>query len=296
MPTLLYGIIGHPVKHSLSPAMQGAAFKELGIDAEYRLFDIEPAGLSAFLRDVPKNNIAGLNITIPHKIAARDYLETSGVLDENARKLGAVNTITVAEGGALRGYNTDGPGFYRSLVEDLGFEPEGRSVFVLGAGGAAKAIVMYLGNAPKKICVADIDQAKIAELAAHYKAYYDGRKLEAVAPSDIASALKECDLLVNGTPVGMSQSDPSPVEKTALRAGMYVYDLVYNRPMTQLVKEANSMKCHAITGTGMLLYQGAIAFELWTGKKAPVGVMRRALKDALKEGPGARIQDPEKIR
>lgn len=282
MAKQIYGIIGHPVTHSLSPAMHNAAFRELGIDAEYLLYDVEPEKLEAFLGDMAHGNISGLNITIPHKIRAREYLERKGSLDNNAKKLGAVNTIKI-DGSALIGFNTDGPGFYRSLVEDLKFEPEGRSVFVLGAGGAAKAIVMYLGNGPKNISVFDIDKEKTGELKAHYKKYFDEKKLSILADdAQLKDALAASDLLVNATPIGMKETDPSPVDKEFLKAGMYVYDLVYNRPLTQLVKDANARKAHAVTGLGMLLYQGAISFEIWTGSKAPVAVMRKALKEALK--------------
>lgn len=277
-----YGLIGHPVKHSLSPAMQNAALHALGIDAEYLLYDVEPEKLEDFLKNAKANNISGLNVTIPHKIKAKEFLERKGTLDDNARRLGAVNTIKIAEDGSLCGYNTDGPGFYRSLVEDLKFEPEGKSVFVLGAGGAARAVIMYLGNGPKKIFVSDIDNVKTDDLTAHYKKYFDGQRLAIVNTADFKKDLKGCDLLINATPVGMKESDPSPVDPSLLHYGLYIYDLVYNRPSTELVKRANSLKLHAATGIGMLLYQGAIAFEIWTGAKAPVNVMRRALKDALK--------------
>lgn len=277
----LYGIIGHPVQHSLSPAMHNAAFEALGIDAEYQLFDIEPDNLEAFLGDMPHKKIRGVNITIPHKIKARSYLERHGALDENARRLGAVNTIKL-DRDLLRGFNTDGPGFYRSLVEELKFEPEGKNIFVLGAGGAASAAIMYLGNGPKKIYVYEIDDTKARELERHYGKYYDKKRLIIVSAADMKRSLNDTNLLVNATPVGMKESDPSPMDKSLLHTGLYVYDLVYNRPATTLVKEANAMKCRAITGLGMLLYQGAIAFEIWTGVKAPVEVMRRALKNALK--------------
>lgn len=278
-----YGLIGHPVKHSLSPAMQNAAFHAFGIDAEYLLYDIAPEKLEDFLKNAKASGISGLNITIPHKIKAKEYLERKGTLDENARRLGAVNTIKISDDGALCGYNTDGPGFYRSLVEDLKFEPEGKNVFVLGAGGAARACIMYLGNGPKKIFVADIDRSKTEDLLTHYKKYFDGRRLEIVDGADFEKDLKECNLLINATPVGMKESDPSPVDSFLLHHGLSVYDLVYNRPSTELVRRANSLKLHATTGIGMLLYQGAIAFEIWTGAKAPVSVMRKALKEALKK-------------
>ena len=277
-----YGLIGHPVKHSLSPAMQNAAFHALGIDAEYFLYDVEPEKLEVFLKNAYTSGISGLNVTIPHKIKVKEYLERKGSLDENARRLGAVNTIKITESGKLCGYNTDGPGFYRSLVEDLKFEPEGKSVFVLGAGGAARAVVMYFGNGPKKIFVSDVDKARTEDLRAHYKRYFDGERLIVVERPEFKKYLKSADLLINATPVGMKESDPSPVDPALFHYGLHVYDLVYNRPSTALVNEANAAKLHAATGIGMLLYQGAIAFEIWTGAKAPVDIMRKALKEALK--------------
>ncbi len=281
MTKQIYGIIGHPVEHSLSPAMQNAAFKALGIEAEYKVFDVKPEELENFLKDAVKNNIAGFNITIPHKINAKEYIEKNGVLDENAKRLGAVNTVKIVDV-RLNGHNTDGPGFYRSLVGDLKFEPEGRRIFVLGAGGAAHAIIMYLGNGPRKIYFTDIDKTKCAGLKDQYKKYYDSKKLEMVNEENLAEGMKDSELLINATPIGMKESDPLPIDKEMLHPGLRIYDLVYNRPVTALVREANMKKLHAVTGLGMLLYQGAIAFEIWTGKKAPIDVMRKALREALK--------------
>jgi shikimate dehydrogenase len=288
MDRQIYGIVGSPVKHSLSPAMQNAAFKYIKSNAEYRLFEVAAGRLEQFFDNVKKeNNIAGLNITIPHKIKARDYLELRGSLDENAARLGAVNTIKICADGSLRGFNTDGPGFYRSLVEDLDFEPEGKNIFVLGSGGAAKAIVMYLGRSPGAISVFDVDGEKTESLKKHYEKYYSGKKLNIISlASKVGSALYGSDLLVNATPIGMHESDPSPVEKACLKSGMYVYDLVYNRPYTQLVKDAKACGARAVNGLGMLLYQGAAAFEIWTGSAAPVAVMKRALREALKKQGG----------
>lgn len=283
MTKLKYGIIGHPVAHSLSPAMHNAAFRECGIDAEYLVYDVGPDDLNDFLDGVKKKGIAGLNITIPHKLTAKRYLEDRGRLDENAARLGAVNTVKVTADG-LCGYNTDGPGFYRSLVEDLKFEPEGKNIFVLGAGGAATAVVMYLGNGPKSISISDIDTGKTDALKKNYEKYYEAKRLTVVRSDKSAQALAGCELLVNATPAGMKSGDPSPVDRALLHPGLRVYDLVYNQAATQLVKDAGSLKLHAVTGLGMLLYQGAIAFEIWTGVKAPVAVMRKALKEALGKG------------
>jgi shikimate dehydrogenase len=276
----IYGIVGHPVGHSLSPAMHNAAFRELGMDAEYRPFDVKPEDLEDFLRGLPGGPIRGVNVTIPHKIAAKEYIEREGSLDKEAAKLGAVNTVKV-EGGALKGYNTDGAGFYRSLVLDLKFEPEGKRVFIMGAGGAARAITMYLGDSPGTVSVFDIDAAKAEALKERYESYFKKGRIRLVSERDLAKALSECQLFVNATPVGMKESDPSPVDAKSLPRGAAVYDLVYNRPKTALVREATLNKLHAVTGIGMLLYQGAIAFEIWTGRKPPIDVMRKALKSAM---------------
>jgi len=165
--------------------------------------------------------------------------------------------------------------------KDLGFEPEGKTVFVLGAGGAARAIVMYLGNGPKKIYLDDIDPCNIDEVKRHFEKYYDWKKLEVLKKGELAQAIATSDLLIQATPIGMDDDDPSPIDVNLLHPGIRVYDLVYNRPMTKLVEEATKRKLHATTGLGMLLYQGALAFELWTGRKAPIDVMRKALKEAI---------------
>jgi len=283
MAKLKYGLIGYPVKHSLSPAMHNAAFKEFGIDAKYSLYEVKPEELEAFLKKAPEK-FSGFNVTIPHKIKTLEYLKKHGSVNIHAERLGAVNTVKVS-GTALSGFNTDGPGFYRSLQEDLKFEPENKNIFVLGAGGAARAVVMYLGNGPKQIFVSDVAEAQLKDLKAHYAKYYDDKKLVAVKPGDIKSVLGRCDLLVNATPIGMKDTDPLPVDENFLHSGLCVYDLVYNRPVTELVKKANSRKLHAVTGRGMLVNQGAIAFNLWTGQKIDdvVKVMRKALNEALKE-------------
>jgi shikimate dehydrogenase len=283
MAKLTYGLIGHPVGHSLSPAMHNAAFKALKIDAEYTLFDILPENLESFLKELPEKGVSGVNVTIPHKVRAKEYIEKNGVLNEHAQKLGAVNTVKVVDG-KLRGFNTDGPGFYRSLQEDLKFEPEGKTVFVLGAGGAARAIIMFLGNGPKKIYVTDIDDCATAELKKHFEKYYDWHKLEVMKIGDFRKDFSMADLLIQATPIGMKDDDPMPMDVNFLHPKLRIYDLIYNHPVTKLVQEATKRKLHAVTGLGMLLYQGAIAFELWTGKKAPVDVMRNALQEALKKG------------
>jgi shikimate dehydrogenase len=142
---------------------------------------------------------------------------------------------------------------------------------------------MYLGLGPKGIAVMDVDEAKAKDLEARYKKYFKDDRLRICRTRDLAKRVSESDLLINATPVGMKEADPLPVDVSLLHDGLYVYDLVYNRPMTSLVKEAHIRKLHTATGFGMLLYQGAIAFEIWTGEKAPLEVMKRALIQGLQE-------------
>ena len=182
MTKKIYGVLGHPAGHSLSPAMQNAAFKAALLDAEYGIYDVAPDRLTDFLSSLSKKGISGLNVTIPHKIKTKEFVESCGTLDAFAKKMGAVNTIKAGDDGKLSAFNTDGPGFYRSLVDDLKFEPEGKTVFVLGAGGAASAVVMYLGNGPKRIFCCDVDKDKAAALKSRYDGYYDKAKLSAVDP------------------------------------------------------------------------------------------------------------------
>ncbi len=278
----IYGLVGHPVRHSLSPAMHNAAFRHLGMDAEYRLFDVEAEGLKDFLSKLIDEGIKGANVTVPHKIAAKEFIEQNGELDEVAVKLGAVNAIKV-DGEVLSGYNTDGAGFYVSLTLDLKFDPERKKIFILGAGGAARAIAVYLGHVPSNIYIFDIDAARMKSLKEHYETHFKKDRLISIQKDSFEKTLSECDLFVNATPIGMKEGDRSPIDIKLLRDGAYVYDLVYNVPQTALVKEAALNKHHAVTGLGMLLHQGARAFEIWTGQKAPVEVMRDALKSAINE-------------
>jgi len=275
-----FGLVGHPVKHSFSPAMQHAALAASGMQGDYRLFDIPPDGLTRFLSRLKEENINGINVTIPHKVAAWQYIKTHGELDDEAGRLGAVNTIKVEERG-LKGFNTDGAGFYRSLVSDLDFDPEKKRITILGAGGAARAIVMHLGNRPETIYVTDLDRGRVEELKKRYETFYSARKLQPIAGGSIRDAVSRSVLLVNATPMGMKDGDAAPIEERYLHGGLSVYDLVYNRPSTALTRAAQKVKARAVTGLGMLLFQGAIAFEIWTGKKAPLRDMRNALREEL---------------
>lgn len=295
--TQIYGLIGYPVAHSLSAIMHNAAFKHLNIDAEYRLFEVNPEGLEDFLlKKIFSENIAGLNITIPHKVKAREILEKKFPFDNSKEQIledeyyvklsGAVNTVK-RDGNKLEYWNTDADGFLKSLMEE--FKPYGKNVLLIGCGGAGRAVIAALGwkdYEVKKIYINDINNEAIDSARKHFSQFPQFRtfldyKLEFVSAEDIPKTIQECQLLINASPVGMNPKDGSVIDKKLLHENLYIYDVVYNRK-TQLIKDAESLRRPAKNGLGMLLYQGVDAFELWTGEPAPVAIMRQALQEELK--------------
>lgn len=274
----IYGVIGWPIKHSLSPAMHNAAFKALGIDAEYRLFEVKPEELEDFI--LAKKSAAGFNVTVPHKEKCMALLDS---IDPPAVSIGAVNTIVI-KSGKLTGYNTDSLGFIAALEKDLDFSVKGKSVFVLGSGGASRAVSFSLAaSGAKKIILTDLFLDKIKSLAENVRKFYPECKVDILEPKKIYREvdLSGIDLLVNATPVGLKESDSILFDKGVFRKGLAVYDLVYNPEKTKLVELAENSGLKASGGLGMLLYQGAESFKLWTGRKAPVEVMRKALRSTM---------------
>lgn len=276
-PPKTYGLIGYPVKHSFSPAMHNAAFKALSINAEYKLFEKKLEELECFLYSLSKENIYGLNVTIPYKEVVLKYLQWDS---PEVKFTDAVNVIIVKDKNYLEGWNTDGIGFHRHLTMDLKFNPLGKSVVVLGAGGAAKAIINQLArHGAKNITIYDIDNDKSLNLAAKINKEFP--KCNAIASDSIEKLdIKNADLLINATPIGMKGDDPCLVDPDSLHPSLLVYDLIYNPPETKILKLARQKGAPISNGLGMLLYQGVRSFELWTGQKAPVEVMRKALREA----------------
>lgn len=273
-PPKIYGLIGYPVKHSLSPAMHNAAFSHLNINAKYELFEVKPEGLEGFLHSLGDRNISGLNVTVPHKEKVMPFLNN---LSEQARLIGAVNTIKVSDN-KLDGFNTDGEGFFKHLTQDLKFNPEGKIIAIIGAGGAAKAVCVYLSKQkPKAISIYDINKEKLSALAGHLKSNFKDANIKAVNSIEELD-IGNCDLLVNATPIGMKETDPILVNEKFIHPDLLVYDLIYNPSQTKLLKLAEGKGAKISNGLGMLLYQGIAAFEIWTGQKAPVEIMRRALR------------------
>lgn len=263
--TRVYGILGQPVAHSLSPAMHNAAFREMGLNAVYVAFPVtDLAQAVAGLRGL---DIGGASVTIPFKEEIMALLDE---IDPQAARMGAVNTV-VNRGGGLVGSNTDWQGARAALEEKT--EIAGKRCLILGAGGAARAIAFAIQEQGGKVAVTDLDTAKALALS---------RQLwvEVVAPDYLDQYSAE--ILINATPVGMEpQSDNIPLDPELLSRYQVVMDIVYRPLETRLLREARSRGCRVIDGLRMLIHQGAAQFELWTGRPAPVEVMARAAYDSL---------------
>jgi shikimate dehydrogenase len=271
--TRLCGVIGDPIEHTMSPAMQNAAFRATGADYVYAAFRVHPEKLGEAIEGMRALNIRGLNVTIPHKVAVIPFLDK---LDDLAERIGAVNTI-VNENGKLKGYNTDATGFLRALLE-RGIEVEGNNVVILGAGGASRAISFILaeGDAHLVILNRQLEMDWAEKLAGRISQIFN-REVKALELNreNLARALDKADILVNATSVGMSPDiNQTPVDADLLIPGLVVFDIVYNPVKTRLVREADAAGSRTIRGVEMLVWQGALAFELWTGVKAPVELMR----------------------
>lgn len=275
----IYGLVGFPVKHSFSPAMHNAAFNHLNINAEYRLFELKESELEHFVKvRLKEENIRGFNVTIPYK--EKILCLISGDLASGVEAIGAVNTVRRQDDGKLVGFNTDWAGFSKDLLE-RGVNTEGKKVCVLGAGGAARAVVYALREA-EEIFIYDIDKVKCQKLV---EDMYKDEDFEAII-EDVNGLkdlpLEECDILVNATPLGMKLDDKLIIEAERLNKMTFVYDCIYNPKETKLLQAAKHKGLKCANGLGMLLYQGVFAFQHWTHQDAPVEVMRRALTEQLK--------------
>jgi len=267
----LYGLVGFPIKHSLSPCMHNAAFSALKIKAEYKLFELQPDQLGGFLGSLKKRNICGFNVTYPYK---EEIIRFLGSKSLGVKEIGAVNTVVVDKGGKLKGFNTDYLGFMAHLKE-LKLKP--KKVALIGAGGAAKAVCFALSKMKiTQLCIYDIDKFKSLSLF---------KKLNSSFPKikfDVASHFQDLeipdkDLLINASPVGMCQSDPCLVAPGDLHTGLFVYDLIYSPCQTKLISLAKERNLNFSNGLGMLLYQGVFAFKHFSGRIPPVNIMREAL-------------------
>lgn len=269
--TKILGIFGYPIKHSFSPLMHNAAIENMGLDFIYLPFEVKTDNLSDAVSAIRIFNIAGVNVTIPHKANVIKYLDQ---ISDEAKKIGAVNTI-VNKNGKLSGFNTDYYGFLKSISEKI--SPRKKNVLMLGCGGVAKAIALSLIDSKiDRLTVADIDDKK-----SKYFLEVLFPQIKVVKISQIPDEIESADIFINATPVGMKVGDCSPIDKKYLRKDLFVYDVVYNRE-TQLLKDAKKIGAKNSSGLDMLVYQGAKSFELWTGKIPPVDFMKKVLRRALK--------------
>jgi shikimate dehydrogenase len=277
--TRLVGIFGDPVEHSVSPSMHNAAFESLDLDYVYVPFRVRKAQLEKAVEAVRTLNMRGVNITVPHKVEIMPLMDE---VDQLAREIGAVNVVVNNEG-HLKGYNTDAEGFLSAMAQH-GIEPEGQNIVILGAGGAARAISFVLaargahlvmlnrttGNAAK--CAADITEST-------------GQPVEVLTldARNLADSLEKADVLVNATTVGMvPKTNDTLVTSHMIRPHLVVADIVYNPGRTKLLAEAEKAGARTIGGLDMLIWQGAMAFEKWTGERAPIDAMRKGAVRALK--------------
>jgi shikimate dehydrogenase len=279
--TRVVGVFGYPVEHSLSPAMHNAAFAALRLSYIYIPFPVSPDALGSAIRSLPALGIVGVNLTIPHKENVLPFLDA---ITDEAREVGAVNTVHCVAG-RLLGDNTDGRGFYEPLRE-IGLSFERKQVVVLGAGGAARSVVFRLLREGANVVLTNRTLARAERLAqdaadAGYGAQM--RVVDADETGELRDAIAGAELLVHTTRIGMhpaTEALPS-VPPEAFHPDLLVYDLVYNPVETRLLQEARRRGCRTLTGVKMLVYQGAAAFERWTGHWPPTAVMEAAVLEGL---------------
>jgi len=278
--TRVYALIGDPIKHSLSPLMQNLAFRLLGLDCIYLAFRVKPEELGWAIKGIRALGVSGFNVTVPHKVAVIPFLDE---VDHSASDVGAVNTVT-NRGGRLVGHNTDGSGTLAAL-SDEGVDLKDKKIVILGAGGAARAIAFATAHAAGSLVIMNRTTSKAEELSSDLKQRYrkliEARKL---SNETLSEELVDAEVLINATSVGMSpRKEESLVNRHMIRPKTTVFDIVYNPLETKLINEAKAAGAKTIGGAKMLVYQGALSFEIWTGIKAPVDEMLRAVIRRLKE-------------
>jgi shikimate dehydrogenase len=272
--TKLVGIFGYPVEHTISPPMHNAAFAWLGLDYCYVPFAVHPDRLRDAVTGLRAMGLRGVNITVPHKENIIPLLDDT---DKEAAFIGAVNTIR-NDNGALTGFNTDGRGFMRSL-EEAEIDVKDKKVLILGAGGAARAVGYYLCNQAQRVFLYDVDAGKARSLSTHLdKIRGNAEKIDAGTPAG-REIIQSSDIIVNATPLGLKPYDPLPVDAGLIRPEQAVCDLIYKD--TPLLQAAADAGCRTLNGVGMLLWQGVLAFEIWTDIKPPVEIMKEALSRVM---------------
>lgn len=275
------GIIGYPIGHSISPIFQQAALDDLGIDATYEKWEVTPEGVGDFVNGLRAPGSLGINITVPHKQAVIPFLDE---VDEWATTAGAVNTI-VNRNGRLTGHNTDGPGFLQALLVETGYDPKGTRALILGAGGAARGILLALVRGGVDSLVIANRTLERAETLARLS-LDNGVVSEAIplGTDALTEAAATADLIVNCTTMGMSHGPDehgSPISAAQIPATAIVNDVVYTPLLTPILKEAAAAGATSLGGLHMLVYQGVLSFQMWTGLDPSVEVMLEAATAAM---------------
>ena len=290
-------VYGKPIKHSASPAMHNPAIAKLGLNWQYIAEEVPPEELGKAIEKAKAARYIGLNLTVPHKILALDMVD---ILDDSAKKWGAVNTIcfetkdennvwtplgqiTDLTQGELRakGYNTDADGITLALQKDLGLKLKELKVLLLGAGGAGRVAALKLAEEKvSELYLANRTTSKAEEVANEINNRYPGTSVSVGYPENIPSKM---DLVINATSLGLEENDPLPIDETKFKLAnaKAVFDMVYNPAETKLLAKAKAAGCNSSNGLGMLLWQGVKALEIWSGQTAPVEVMRKALTNYI---------------
>ncbi|MBI5754795.1 shikimate dehydrogenase [Candidatus Peregrinibacteria bacterium] len=272
----IYGILGHPTGHSLSPILHNAAFRALGIHARFEIFDVAPSRLPAFFKRMRRAPIHGLAVSLPYKERVLEYLDS---FDSSTQKIGAVNTV-YNENGVLRGFNTDFSGAISALTKACSatalHELRGKTVVVIGAGGAARAIVYGLQQEGAEVIILNRTQSKADTLARDF----------GCQSGELSTLFQwQPNILINATSVGMEPNIESiscdPHYFRVAPRHLLVFDIVYRPRITQFLRLAQEAGLSILTGDSMLLHQGAVQFKIWTGKSAPISVMKKTLDEAL---------------
>jgi shikimate dehydrogenase len=283
-PPIRLGVFGDPVAHSLSPQMQNAALRAGGIDMQYARFHIRPNELRSALLLLRSLDFVGINVTVPHKIAAFTHVDEA---DESANRAGAINTISVRDK-KMRGFNTDGEGFLRAIRTEFSIDLRDLRVMIIGAGGGTGRAIAWqcaLENCERLVLV-NRTLKKANALVEQLRPFFSGprvlgpmTRLEAVAwdESAMRMQLADIDLIINATPLGMNPSDSTPVPARLLAPHHIVFDCVYGSSKTALVRAADEAGARGANGLSMLLYQGALSFSIWFNREAPLEAMRAAL-------------------
>jgi shikimate dehydrogenase len=278
--TKIVGVFGSPIAHTASPALHNAAFAALNMNWAYVAFHVEPQNLRGALMGARDMGLTGVNLTLPHKILA---LEIVDEVHSEARRLGSVNTVLM-EHGKLRGFNTDGYGFVKAIEEEFNFTLAGKRILILGAGGAGHAIAVKCAlEDAALVCVANRTPEKIEPIAKEIAATKTEFRALKLGSREIARHMDEIDLLVNATSVGLKPGESLGLDPALFSPKLFVYDTIYRPAKTELLRLASEAGAKAANGASMLVHQGAKSFEVWTRRKAPVAVMRRALKAAIGE-------------